>query len=226
MSEADEAAIFNAEPGDLKIDCPGLVRHKDADGSIYYTGVNANGEEVRYDATNPYDATQAKQVLGHQQPDWTMGLKNTFTYKGFDLSVYLYWRYGQMIKYSMLGRYNPQGTSNFPTYFDYWTTETGDQNHYFPALNSSKPLSEYSGWSGLNYVDGSFFKIKNITLGYTLPKNVLKKLGLENLRLYATITNPFVFAKSDLLKDYDPEMAGSLDYPLTKQMVFGVNISF
>lgn len=226
LSEADEAAIFNAEPGDLKIDCPGLVRHKNEDGSIYYTGVNANGEEVVYDATNPYDATQAKQVLGHQQPDWTMGLKNTFTYKGFDLSVYLYWRYGQMIKYSMLGRYNPQGTSNFPTYFDYWTTETGDQNHYFPALNSSKPLSEYSGWSGLNYVDGSFFKIKNITLGYTLPKNVLKKLGLENLRLYATITNPFVFAKSDLLKDYDPEMAGSLDYPLTKQMVFGVNISF
>lgn len=226
-SEADEAAIFGAEPGDLKIHCQDLTRHVDSDGSVYYTGVNAAGETITYtkDGTH-YDATQAQQVLGHQQPDWTMGLKNTFAFKGFDLSIYLYWRYGQMINYSMLGRYNPQGTSNFPTYFDYWTTETGDQNHTYPALNASRPLSEYDGWSGLTYVDGSFFKVKNITLGYTLPKNVLKKLGIESLRVYGTITNPFVFAKSDLLKDYDPEMAGDLDYPLTKQMVFGVNISF
>lgn len=155
-----------------------------------------------------------------------MGLKNTFTYKGFDLSIYLYWRYGQTINYSMLGRYNPSGTSNFPTYFDYWTTETGEQNHRYPALNSSRSITAYDGYDGLTYVDGSFFKVKNITLGYTLPKKVLKSLGIENMRVYGTITNPFVFAKSDLLKDYDPEMAGDLDYPLTKQLVFGVNVSF
>lgn len=225
-SEAAEAAIFYAQPGDLKIDCPDISRQVDADGTVYYVGKDAEGNDVRYDASNPYDATQAKQVLGHQQPDWTMGLKNTFTYKGFDLSIYLYWRFGQMINYSMLGRYNPQGTSNFPTYFDYWTKETGDENHVYPALNSNKPLNKYSGWTGLTYVDGSFFKVKNITLGYTLPKNFIKKLGIENLRVYGTITNPFVVAKNSLLKDYDPEMAGSLDYPLTKQMVFGVNMTF
>jgi hypothetical protein len=82
------------------------------------------------------------------------------------------------------------------------------------------------GWSGLTFVDGSFWKVKNVTIGYTLPKNVLKKIGAESIRVYGTITNPFVFAKSDLLKDYDPEMAGNLDYPLTKQMVFGVNVTF
>lgn len=225
-SEAEEAKIFNAEPGDLKINCQDLTRHVGADGNVYYTGVNAEGEEMVYNAENPYDATQAKQVVGHPQPDWTMGLKNTFTYKGFDLSIYLYWRYGQMISYNMLGRFSPGGTSNFPTYFDYWTEETGDVNHYFPALTTKKGITDYDGYSGLNYVDGSFWKVKNITLGYTLPKKVLNKLGVENIRVYGTITNPFVFAKSDLLKDYDPEMAGSLDYPLTKQMVFGVNVSF
>lgn len=225
-SEAEEAKIFNAEPGDLKINCQDLTRHVGADGNVYYTGVNAEGEEMVYNAENPYDATQAKQVVGHPQPDWTMGLKNTFTYKGFDLSIYLYWRYGQMISYNMLGRFSPGGTSNFPTYFDYWTEETGDANHYFPALTTKKGITDYDGYSGLNYVDGSFWKVKNITLGYTLPKKVLNKLGVENIRVYGTITNPFVFAKSDLLKDYDPEMAGSLDYPLTKQMVFGVNVSF
>ncbi len=225
-SEADEAAIFNAKPGDLKINCQDLTRHVDADGTVYYTGVDANGETQTYTADNTYDATQAKQVLGHPEPDWTMGIKNTFTWKNFDLSIYLYWRYGQMINYSMLGRYNPSASSNFPTYFDYWTEETGDKNHYFPALTSAKSLSEYDGYSGLTYVDGSFFKVKNITLGYTVPKKVLKKYGIEQLRVYGTITNPWVFAKSSLLKDYDPEMAGSLDYPLTKQMVFGVNLNF
>ncbi len=226
LSEAAEAAIFNQEPGDLKIDCPDLTRHVGSDGSVYYTGINANGEEITYDASNTYDATQAKQVLGHPEPTWTMGLKNTFTYKGFDLSIYLYWRFGQMINYSMLGRYDPQVSNNFPTYFDYWTTETGEENHRYPALNSATPLSEYDGWSGLTYVDGSFFKIKNITLGYTFPKKMMKKFGIETIRVYGTITNPLVVAKSNLLKDYDPEMAGNLNYPLTKQMVFGVNISF
>ena len=225
-SDAAEAAIFNAQPGDLIINCEDLSRHVDANGEVYYTGVNADGETVRYDASNPYDAAQARQVLGHSQPDWTMGLKNTFTYKGFDLSVYLYWRYGQMIDYGMLGQYDPTGASNFPSYFDYWTEETGNQNHRYPALHSGKSISQYTGYDGLSFVDGSFWKVKNITLGYTLPKQLLKKLNIENVRIYGTITNPFVFAKSDLLKDYDPEMAGSLDYPLTKQMVFGLNVTF
>ena len=131
-----------------------------------------------------------------------------------------------MIDYGMLGQYDPTGASNFPSYFDYWTEETGNQNHRYPALHSGKSISQYTGYDGLSFVDGSFWKVKNITLGYTLPKQLLKKLNIENVRIYGTITNPFVFAKSDLLKDYDPEMAGSLDYPLTKQMVFGLNVTF
>ena len=80
----------------------------------------------------------------------------------------------------------------------------------------------------LNYVDGSFFKIKNITLGYTFPERLLKnaKLCISKCRLYATITNPLTVAKSHLLKDYDPEMNGALKYPLSKQLVFGADVSF
>ncbi len=226
LSEADEAAIFNAQPGDLKINCEDIERFIAEDGTVKYRGFDAEGNKVIYDKDNKYDAQQAQQVLGYQQPDWTAGLKNSFTWKNFDFSFYLYFRYGQMINYGMLGRFSPSGSANFPTYFDYWTEETGDENHRYPALNAGKPLSEYIGYGGLSYVDGSFWKVKNITLGYTLPKSLLQKIGVEKVRVYGTITNPFVFAKSDLLKDYDPEMAGSLDYPLTKQMVFGVNVSF
>lgn len=231
-SEASDAAVFGQQPGDLKIDIPGMVRESEG---VYYKWEDVENSEtgeiertkVYYTSENPYTiSSNDYQVLGHKNPDWTMGFKNTFTYKGFDLSIYLYWRWGQTIKYDMLAEYDPTGVGNFPEYFDYWTTETGDQNHYFPALTSSRSLSDYTGWYALSYVNGSFFKVKNITLGYTLPKKTLKTLGIENFRVYATITNPLVIAKSDLLKDYDPEMAGSLNYPLTKQFVFGVNLTF
>ena len=231
-SEAADAAVFGAKPGDLKIDIPGLIHDGEGQYSKWVERTNEETGEVErvlehYDANNLYTPSDNDyQVLGHKNPDWTMGFKNTFTYKNFDLSVYLYWRWGQTIKYDMLGSYDPTGKNNFPTYFDYWTTETGNQNHYFPALNSGKDLSTYTGYYALQYVDGSFFKVKNITLGYTLPKKVAKGLGIENFRVYTTLTNPFVVANSKLLKDYDPEMGGSLNYPLTKQFVFGVNLTF
>mgnify|MGYP001523256975 FL=1 len=96
----------------------------------------------------------------------------------------------------------------------------------FPALNANRETKSYIGYGSLNYVDGSFFKIKNITLGYTFPERLLKNAGISKCRLYATITNPLTVAKSHLLKDYDPEMNGALKYPLSKQLVFGVNVSF
>lgn len=62
---------------------------------------------MTYDKDNPYAVSANDyQVLGHQNPDWTMGFKNTFTYKNFDLSIYMYWRWGQTIYYDMLGYYD------------------------------------------------------------------------------------------------------------------------
>jgi len=237
-SEADDAAVFGQKPGDLKINIPGLIHdgtgkyskwqdvENEETGEVEHKLVHYDADETTEDADLYTISANDKQILGHKNPDWTMGLKNTFTYKGFDLSVYLYWRWGQMINYDLLGYYTPSGSGNFPEYFDYWTTATGDKNHYYPALRSGVKLSDYIGWDGLAYVDGSFFKVKNITLGYTLPKKALKAIGIDNLRVYTTLTNPLVIAKSDMLKDYDPEMAGSIDYPLTKQFVFGINLTF
>ena len=58
-------------------------------------------------------------------------------------------------------------------YFNYWT-ESNPSND-FPALNANRETKSYIGYGSLNYVDGSFFKIKNITLGYTFPERLLKK---------------------------------------------------
>ena len=220
--EEADAEVFGCKPGDIKINVPDM--YKEADGRFYKIN-EETGEKTYYDKDNKYTySSKDYQVIGHNSPDWSMGFKNTFTYKGFDLSIFMYWRYGQMIKYDMMGSYDPTGVSNFPAYFNYWT-ENNPSND-FPAINAGRPLTQYTGYSGLVYQDGSFFKIKNITLGYTLPKSLINRVGITNCRIYGTITNPLVVAKNDKLKDYDPEMNGSFDFPLTRQMVFGINLSF
>jgi len=223
--EEIDAAVFGAEPGHLKVDIPDLIKIKE--GEYEKTIIDDEGNEVTttYDFSNPYNiGDDDRQIIGYNSPDWSLGFLNTVTWKGFDFSVYMFARFGQTIKYDILTNYDPTGGRNFPTYFDYWTS-TNPSND-FPALNSQNELKDYKGYMGLAYVDGSFFKIKNITLGYTLPKNVIDRLQIERLRVYGTITNPLIVAKSHLLKDYDPEMNGAIDFPLTKQVVFGLNFSF
>lgn len=161
----------------------------------------------------------------------TIGFQNGFKYKDFDLSVYAFVRWGQTISYNMMGWYQPERfetnaspSRTFPKHFNYWTPENPSND--FPMMHYQATASGMPGFSGLSFVDGSFFKLKNITLGYTLPKALSKKLSIDKLRVYGTVTNLFVLTKSDLLKDYDPEMNGKMEYPLTKQLVFGLNVTF
>lgn len=228
--EAAKAACLGLLPGDLKLEIPNSEYLLDEQGNTilrkYYDEYDEQGQRKYNDfsADNTYtpnDATD-KQILGHNTPSWQMGFQNTLTYKDFDLSIYLYTRQGQMMYYEPLAWYNPTG-GNFPTYFDYWTPENGAND--FPALNADRTWTEKDKIARC-YVSGTFWKIKNITLGYTLPHNLCAKAGMSKLRVYATISNPFVWATDHLVKDYDPEMNGSLDFPLTRQLVFGVNLSF
>ncbi|MEG1586975.1 MAG: SusC/RagA family TonB-linked outer membrane protein, partial [Bacteroidales bacterium] len=214
--EEAEAAIFGKEPGDIKI---ATKVRKDADGYFY---TDKDGKRVPV-SKYTYGADDY-QVIGHKTPDWTGGFQNNFTYKDFDLSFFLYARWGQMIKYGTILAYDPTGKKNGPAHFNYWTPDNASND--FPAANANKELSSYTGYDALQYVDGSFIKIKNITLGYNLPKSLVEKAKISKLRIYTTIENPFVFAKNHLLEDYDPEMNGDNDFPLTKQFVVGVNLTF
>jgi TonB-linked SusC/RagA family outer membrane protein len=220
LSEAADAKVFNLAPGDIKIDIPGM--YKESDGKFYK--FNDKGEKVYYDADHKYTIGSEFQILGQKSPKWQLGFQNTLKYKGIDISVYAFARMGHMFQYELLGSFDPKGIENFPTYFDYWT-EDNPSNKY-PMINADREKSSYPGLGSLSYVDGSFFKIKNITLGYTLPQSLTKKLQISRLRIYGTITNPVVVARSSWIKQYDPEMAGSLNYPLTKQLVFGINLTF
>lgn len=223
-SQEADAAAFGARPGDIRVDVPGM--HKVSDGVWEKTFKNEDGTVTTqtYDAENPYAVNDDDRVIiGHQTPDWQLGFQNTFTWKWFDLSVYMMWRNGQMFRYEPIGWYTGHGGA-FPEHFNYWTPDNPSND--FPALDSTREWQKAPGNESIYWVDGSFFKIKNITLGYTLPEAACRKICINRLRLYGTITNPLVHASNDILKGYDPEMGGSFNFPLTKQLVFGLNVTF
>ena len=202
-NEEAEAAKYGAKPGQIHVaDKPG------EDGTV----------DGKINADDYY-------VIGHADPKWSAGLVNTFTFKGFDLSFQLIARWGWTIAYGLTGWYRMNGLSPSPKVCDYWTPSNPSGRYPQPNMNGNEDTYQHN--SSLDYFDGSYVKVKNITLGYTLPRNLLKPLHISNLRVYATANNPFIFAKDKYLKNYDLEKGGDDDdAPLTKQFVFGVNVTF
>jgi TonB-linked SusC/RagA family outer membrane protein len=206
-AEADEAALYGALPGKIKLGTNEKVTN----------GVSDNG-------VHSYGDTD-KQLLGSKNPKWIMGINNTFTYKNFDLTVFINGRWGQIIRDNLIGWYTAtsSATTNQPTGIDYWTPE--HQSGYFPRPGYGNS-NLMKGITSLKYLDGSYLKVKNITLGYTLPKLILSKVYINSLRIYATAYNPLIYTKEKILKGTDPETDGDDTFPLYKTFVMGVNVSF
>ena len=120
---------------------------------------------------------------------------------------------------------NADGTYINPKYQE--TTHYGD--YPFPnngGTNAGVGLQKDRWDEAKSIVDASYVKVKNITLGFTFPKNIINKIGCNHLRLYATVTNPFVFTK---YKGFDPEWADAdakNDGPSTITYQFGASIKF
>jgi hypothetical protein len=106
--------------------------------------------------------------------------------------------------------------SAIPGNIDYWTPE--NQNSRFPQLED--PSSHTTAYQK---VKASYWKIKDITLSYTLPKAWLKPVRIANLRIYGSMKNWFTFSNID---NYDPEQNGSISNALMKQVVVGLNLEF
>lgn len=195
--EADEATAFGQVPGDIK------VKDQDGDGAI--------------------DAVNDRKVLASTRPKWFGGFNNKVTYKGFDLGVYVFVRWGQTINPNFLRRYDRQShLNNSATIINYWTPENPSNDYPRPNANVSLSSTLYN--STLGYVDGSYVKIRNLSLGYTFPE--FKTSVFKNLRVYATGTNLFILTKDDKLNEYDPERGGGESAPMLKTYVFGFTVGF
>ncbi len=200
-AEAEEAAKYGQKPGQVHI-----AEQPDADGNINY----------KLSSDDYY-------VLGNADPKWTGSLYNGFNFYNFDFSFLMLARWGQTIYYGLTGWYRLDGLSPSPTICDYWTES--NQSARYPQPNANSSQDAYQQWC--NYFDGSYVKIKNITLGYSLPQSIAQKIKMERARIYVTASDPFIFTKSKYLSSYDPEKGGDDDTtPLTKQFVIGLNLTF
>ncbi len=166
-------------------------------------------------------------LLGSDVPAWTGGMTNRFSYKGFDLSFFIFTRQGQMIvsKFHQNSNYL-QGRYN-QIKVDYWTPN--NPNAYYPRPNFNQEFPAYN--TAIMYFDGSFIKVRNINVGYTFPAKTANKLGLSSLRVYASIQQPFIFSKYRSKENgVDPETSnGNVDNnvtPATQVTTFGLNLKF
>lgn len=183
--------------------------------------VDTDGDGT-FDAGDGVITDADKTMIGKGMADYTYGITLNAAYKGFDVIVFGTGSVGNDI-YACLNR--SDYTLNKLTYYteNRWTdsNKTGTT----PKAGASEMDKYYL--SSANVFDGSFFKIKQIQVGYTFPKHLTKKLNVDNFRIYASLDDWFTFTD---YPGFDPEVTnGGVDkgsYPTSKKFVAGVSLTF
>ena len=179
-------------------------------GQIKLADLNGNG------IIDPLD----RSVLGSDIPDFFGGITNTFSFGNFDLSAFFYFRVGHMIRANfnntLQGRYNN-------LLVDYWTPDNPTNAYPKPRFNQEFP----ENGSTMEYQDGSFIKLRNLTLNYNFTEKVTQKLKMNSLSAYIQGQNLWFAAKYDT---FDPEIGeatiGSGTTPSTRLVSIGVRAGF
>ena len=190
---------------------PGFVKYKDLDGDGVIT-------------------TEDRTIIGNGQPDFFGGFTNTFNFYGVDLSFMLQFSVGNDV-------YNAQRMYNTQTKLENMNL-LAEVNDRWTATNASNEVPSSTGYVSYDVYsrfieDGSYLRLKNITLGYTLPDKWMRKIYVSKLRFYATLQNLFCLTN---YKGYDPEVSSlssnlmpSFDYgayPRSRVYTFGVELKF
>lgn len=164
--------------------------------------------------------------IGSPHPDFEYGVNIDLAWKGFDLTAFLQGIYGNEV-YNSVKRFS-----------DFWAVDELGSNKSTRLLSAWSPTNTNSDIPALAYSDlnnekrtssyyvepGSYLKLRNLQIGYTLPADVLRKIRIEKLRLYVSGQNLFTL-KSNKFTGLDPENA-NLAYPISKTYTLGLNVSF
>lgn len=196
------------------------------DNEIFSSGKPEKGDFLYKDTNGDglINLDDREIVSDGPNPKFQFGLNMNASYKGFDFSILFqgqagaktYWqhdlantasvRYGyQMNKEVVEGRwYEGRTDATYPRLLEYSNTKNKQMSDFYLQ-------------------DLSFLKIRNIQLGYTLPKSIVEKTSLERIRVYGSMENFFTFTS---FRGFDPELGGTLGYPAMKNVVVGINVSF
>lgn len=206
-NEADLAKSYGSEVGQIK------VQDTNKDGKI---------------------TADDRVLLGSDIPNFNLGFTTRFEYKGFDLSAFLFGRFGNMIVSGFHQNRNQLAGRYEQIKVDYWTPN--NPTNEFPRPKSNQEFPVYN--TTLIYYDGTFVKIRNINFGYTFSPKIAKKLGMESLRLYTSIQQPKIWSVyRDKYNGIDPEATITSSgngtttvteniVPATSVTTFGLNIRF
>ncbi len=237
----------------LKDDIPylkGSPRSKVKVGDVKYKAIvgekDSNGK--------PVFSVNDRTIIGSAQPKFTGGMNNTFRYKGFDMTLFFNFVYGNkvfnMSTQRFIGPYlaNQNTLAKMANRFTLIDPTTGKESSDLARLAELNP-NQYSGsilwnissnnktaisdYSSYYLEDGSYLRLNTITLGYTLPKKIVQKAKINNARVYCTLNNIYTFTN---YTGYDPEVSASgsaltpgvddSSYPRSKSWVLGVNLTF
>ena len=167
-------------------------------------------------------------MLGGSLPRFTYGGNVSVGYKGFDLSMAFQGVGRQNVRYStVMVQPLRENYGNVPNIIDgnYWSSKNSEiQNAeaFYPRLTYANASSNYA-MSDYWLFNGRYFRLKNLTFGYTLPKSLTEKASIKHARIYVSGNDLFCISKFP--KGWDPEM-GSSAYPITTSLLFGVSVNF
>ncbi|WP_242202119.1 SusC/RagA family TonB-linked outer membrane protein [Aestuariivivens insulae] len=212
---------------------PGDIKYRDLDGDGIITNgnstadydVDANGNIIPN--TGPGD----RKVIGNSRKRYQFGVNGYVEYKGFDFSFVLSgvgkedgWRDSDLIF-----PYRSVFDNIYAYQLDYWTPD--NQDAYFPRIYGNAAAGNLDSNYGRSrrvqtkYLhDESYLRIQNITLGYSLPNDFLKRLKINKFRVFVSGNNLFTF--DNLPKGLDPDQGSDGAYPIMRQFSAGLNLSF
>lgn len=204
-SHADQSYLYGGKWG------AGDVKYEDLDGD---KKINIGDNTL----SNPGD----RKIIGNSTPRYAYGITAGCEYKGFDFNMF--WQGVGKRDYML-------GGASFWGFTNRWQTPTKGALDYWSETNPGGYFAK-PGWANggnrqtsTRYLqDASYCRLKNITLGYTLPQNLTGKWGISRLRLYVEGEN--LFTITSLFEGFDPETLSNLTYPINKKLALGLNLTF
>lgn len=182
-------------------------------GDAIFADLNGDGIIDDNDKTN----------LGNSFPKLSYGLNLTCDYQGFDLNLFFQGVTGNKIYNALRERLEGNGTESALSkdMTNVWTSDNIEGTIPNPAGNSENMAN-----SSRFIESGSYLRLKNVQIGYNFQKNLISKIGLSKLRIYAQMSNVFTITKYN---GYDPEVGSGVDYgnyPQARTLLFGMNLAF
>lgn len=191
-------------------------------GDVKYEDLNNNGKiDI---GKNTLDDSGDRKIIGNSTPRYSYGITAGFDYKGFDFEMFWqgigkrdYWLGG-----SQFWGFTDEWCTPLTSSLDYWTEDNRDA--YFPRLH-------HYGVNGGNHQvstrylqNAAYLRLKNVVLGYTIPRSITEKVKISRLRVFVQGENLLTF--TPLIDSYDPETLNNMTYPINKKISVGLNLTF